>query len=150
MNVHIWDESKVTYERHSNRNYENLSRGNPEGPTLDTSVKSDLWKGHLCAPFASEVFGDDSNKSLDAPKDGSVNNDRPGWLVATVSFFRSAVFQVESLRKLEVKLDSRALEGSAECVADFDVNLGSIERAVAGVQFPFAWVLLFQRTLQLL
>ena len=43
------------------------------------------------------------------------------------------VFEVESLRKLEVELYGGTLEGSAEGIANFDIDLGAIEGSVSGV-----------------
>jgi hypothetical protein len=76
-----------------------------------------------------------------------VDHDRPihgflGFASFTHSvgnaFFRPAVLELEALRKLEVELDSGALERPLEGVFDADVNLGSVERAVAGIELPFA------------
>ena len=47
-----------------------------------------------------------------------------------------AVFEVELLRELKVELDGGALEFPLESVGDGDVDLGTVESAVAGVEFP--------------
>jgi len=46
------------------------------------------------------------------------------------------VEKIESFRKLKVELDGGALDGPPEGVLDGDIDLGAIEGAVAGVQFP--------------
>ena len=61
-----------------------------------------------------------------------------------------AILEVEAVRELEVELDRRALEGPTERITDGDVDLGSVERAVSGVQIPLARVLLVEGSLQLL
>ena len=63
---------------------------------------------------------------------------------------RGAVLEVEALGELEVELDRRALERAAERVADLDVDLGPVERTVAGVELPLAGVVRVERLLQLL
>lgn len=82
------------------------------------------------------MLRNDRNKPLQAAQDGSMNNHRAGH----DRLVRRPVSQVEALRELEVELDGRALEGAAEGVADRDVNFGAVERAVAWVELPFAWV----------
>ena len=39
---------------------------------------------------------------------------------------------------LEVKLDGGALVGSVQCVFDRDVDLGTVECSITGVELPFA------------
>lgn len=63
---------------------------------------------------------------------------------------RGAVLEVEPLGELEVQLDGRALEGSLQRVTDRDVNFGAVERAVAWIEIPFAWVFFVQGAAQLL
>jgi hypothetical protein len=64
--------------------------------------------------------------------------------------FRSPVLQIKALRKLEVELDGRTLEGPAKCVADCDVNFWSVECAVSGIDFPFSRMVLLECLLELL
>lgn len=60
------------------------------------------------------------------------------------------VLQVEALRELEVELDRRALVCALQGVANRDVDLGAVERAVARVELPFAGVVLFEGLFELL
>ena len=69
---------------------------------------------------------------------------------ARVGVLGRSVLEVESLRQLEVELDRCALEGALEGVADRDVDLGAVERAVAWVELPFAGVVLFEGLFELL
>lgn len=55
-----------------------------------------------------------------------------------------AIFEVEALRQLEIELDGGALERALEGISDGDVNLGSVERSVAGVDLPLSRVLLIE------
>lgn len=66
------------------------------------------------------------------------------------AFVRRAVLEVEPLGELEVELDGGALEGALEGVADGDVDFGAVERAVAGVELPFAGVLFVEGSAELL
>lgn len=51
---------------------------------------------------------------------------------------RTTVFQVESLRELEIELDGGALVGTFESVLDGDVDLGSVECSVTWIDFPLS------------
>ena len=53
-----------------------------------------------------------------------------------VTIYIPRVEKIESFRKLKVELDGGALDGPPEGVLDGDIDLGAIEGAVAGVQFP--------------
>lgn len=79
-----------------------------------------------------------------------MDDDWPTRRLVARGVIRGAVLEVETLRELEVELDRRALEGPTERITDGDVDLGSVERAVSGVQIPLARVLLVEGSLQLL
>lgn len=92
----------------------------------------------------------DGHEPLQTSQDRTMNNDGPRWrLVGVRGLLRGAILQVEALRQLEVELDRRALERAAEGVADLDVDLGAVERAVAGVELPLPRVLGIERLLEL-
>ena len=73
-----------------------------------------------------------------------------GGLVRVGCLLGRAVLEVEALGELEVELDGRALERPAEGVANLDVDLGAVERAVARIELPLARVLRLEGLLQLL
>jgi hypothetical protein len=54
---------------------------------------------------------------------------------------RRTILQVESLRQLEIELDSRTLERTMQRVFDRDVDLGPVECTVAGVEVPFSGII---------
>ena len=85
------------------------------------------------------------HKPLNTPQNRPMDNDGALHLLII-----RPVLQVEPLRELEVELDRRALERAAEGVANLDVDLGPIERAVSGVELPLAGVELVESLLQLL
>lgn len=87
------------------------------------------------------MLGNDSDEAFQTAQDGAVDDDRTcsGFVYVVV---RAAVFEVEALRELEVELNRGALEGTAESVADGDVDLGTVERAVARVELPLSGILL--------
>jgi hypothetical protein len=74
-----------------------------------------------------------------------VDDDRAGGVV-----IGGTVLELEALRELEVELDSGTLEGTFECVADGDVDLGAIESTISGVDFPLPGVLLVKCLFELL
>lgn len=125
--------SSEAYVGDSNRDNEHLARRDPE------------------RPLAREVLGDDRNEALHAAQDGAMDDDRARRGFASVgSLVRAAVLEVEALGQLEVKLDGRALVRALERVADSDVDLGPVERAVSGVDLPLARIELLKRAFQLL
>lgn len=80
-----------------------------------------------------------------------MDDDRARRGLASVGcLVRAAVLEVEALGQLEVELDRCALVRALERVANGDVDLGSVERAVSGVDLPLARVELFKRAFQLL
>ena len=112
------------------------------------------------APLARKMLSNNRNKALQAPKYRTMNNNRPRRRLLCTARTRArssggglvgrAVLEVEAVRELKVELDRRALERALERVADRDVDLGPVERAVAGVQLPLARVLFVERVAQLL
>lgn len=81
-----------------------------------------------------------------------MDNDWPRgrFVCSTLAVFSGTVFELESFGKLEVKLDCGALEGAAEGVTDGNVDLGSVESTIAGVDLPLAGVLLLESSFELL
>lgn len=55
-----------------------------------------------------------------------------------VTVIRPAIPELETLGQLEVELDCRALVCAPKRVADLDVNLGAIERAVSWIFLPLS------------
>jgi hypothetical protein len=92
------------------------------------------------------VLRNNRDESLQAAQDRPVDDDGPRH----DGLVRGAIPQVEALRQLEVQLDRRALERPAQRVTDGNVDLGPVERAVAGIQLPLAGVVLFERLRELL
>jgi hypothetical protein len=92
---------------------------------------------------------DDNKEALEAAKDGTVNNNRPrrGFVAL---FLRRTVFEVESDRQLEVQLDGRALMRPFQRVVDVDVDLGTVESAVTGIERPLAGIVPLKNRFQLL
>ena len=95
------------------------------------------------------MFRDDSYEPLQATQDRPVDDDWPARRLVGGIVFGGTVLQVEAFRQLEVKLDRRALERPAERVADGDVDLGPIERAIARIEVPLAGIPLVECALQL-
>src|SRR5262245_20734673 len=75
----------------------------------------------------TRVLDQDPDETLEGAQDRAVHDDRP--VLAAVL---ADVLQVEALRVLEVDLDRAELPGTADRVLDAKVDLGAIERAVAG------------------
>ena len=99
------------------------------------------------------MLGDDSNEALEAAEDRAVDHDGARGRPARVGgggLVRGAILEVEALGELEVELDGRALERPPQGIADLDVDLGTVESAVARVQLPLARVELVKCALQLL
>ena len=95
------------------------------------------------------MLGNDSDEAFQTAQDCAVDDHRTrGGLVYVV--VRAAVLEVEALWQLEVELDRGALEGSAESVADGDVDLGAVERAVTRVELPLSGILLVKSCAKLL
>ena len=72
------------------------------------------------------------------------------WLVRIRRFFRSTVFEVEPIWKLEIQLDGCALEGPLQGVFDRNVYLWAVECSVSRVHLPFPRVVFFERFRELL
>lgn len=95
------------------------------------------------------MLRDDSDEALQAPENRTVDDDRPTRRLVARVVFRRTVLEVEALGELEVELDRCALERPAERIADGNVDLRPIERAVARVELPLAGILLIKGTLEL-
>ena len=67
-----------------------------------------------------------ADKSLYRAENNAVNHN--GTMLFAVG---TRVFKIKSLGKLEVKLDSTALPGSAERIFNVEVKLRTVERTVA-------------------
>ena len=70
-----------------------------------------------------------------------MDHDRPRWRLCRVRRFFPTILEVEPLGKLEIQLDSRALEGPLQSVFDRDVYLWSVERSVSRVDLPISGVM---------
>ena len=77
-----------------------------------------------------EVLDQDSDETLNGTVNNTVDHDRTMFLAVS-----SCVFQFESLRQLEVKLNGTALPGSSDGVFQMEVDLRSVECAVAFVDY---------------
>jgi len=64
--------------------------------------------------------------------------------------FRSTILEVEPLRKLEIQLNRRALEGPLQSVFDRDIYLGTVKRSVTRVDLPPPGMVFLERFRQLL
>ena len=73
-----------------------------------------------------------ADKSLYRAENNAVNHN--GAVLFAVG---TRVFKIKSLGKLEVKLNSTALPGSAEGILNMEVKLRTIESAVSRIQFIF-------------
>lgn len=103
------------------------------------------------SPFPCKVLSNDRNESLETSEDRAMDNHRScGGFVRTLGIFGRTVLQVETFRKLEIELNGCALEGPPECVSDGDINFGSVERTISGIDFPFTRVLIFECFFELL
>lgn len=95
------------------------------------------------------MLRDNGNETLQAAENRSVDDDRPTRRLVGGIVVRRTVLEVETFGELEVELDRRALERPAERVADGDVDLRPVERAIAWVELPLAGILLLEGTRQL-
>ena len=77
-----------------------------------------------------EMLDQDSDETLNGTVNNTVDHDRTMFLAVS-----SCVFQFESLRQLEVKLNGTALPGSSDGVFQMEVDLRSVECAVAFVDY---------------
>lgn len=107
-----------TNEGSCDRNDENLAGRQPE------------------RPFTTKMLRRNRNKPFQATQYGTMDHDRS--IDFALILVRTTVFQVESLRELEIKLDGGALVGTFESVLDGDVDLGSVECPVTWVDFPLS------------
>mmetsp|Transcript_4005 Transcript_4005/g.16005 ORF Transcript_4005/g.16005 Transcript_4005/m.16005 type:complete len:884 (+) Transcript_4005:169-2820(+) len=130
-----------------------LARRDPEGP-LAAPVLGE--HGDHALDRAEHGAVDDDRPPKEARRErsaivavgrrrGAVGRRRAGSLGGLVGATTRAalvvarlVFEPESDRELEVELDRRALVDAVERVGDLDVDLGSVERAVARVDAPAA------------
>ena len=98
------------------------------------------------------MFGDNSDKSLQTTKDGAVDHDWSCRCLVRSLFIviRVTILQIESVRELEVKLDSCTLERPLESIRDRNIDFGPVEGPIAGVEFPLPRGVFIKCTLQLL
>ena len=75
---------------------------------------------------AGIVLGEDADEALDRAEDNAVNHDRAMLLAV-----RTGVFKLEALGQLHIELDGAALPCSAERIGQMEVELRSVECAVA-------------------
>ena len=97
------------------------------------------------SPLPRKMLRRNRHKPLNTPQNRPMNNDGALHLLVI-----RPVLQVEPLRELEVELDRRALVRALQGVADRDIDLGAVERAVARVELPFAGIVLFEGLFELL
>ena len=96
-------------------------------------------------PLSSKMLSNDGYEALERAQDRAVNDDRArGWFVGILCVLSGAILQVEALRQLEVKLDSGTLERAIQRILDRDINLRTVESAVARVDLPLARVLFIE------
>ena len=82
--------------------------------------------------LASEVLDEDGHEALDGAEHHAVDHDRAMLLPVLAH-----IFEVKALRELEVELDGAALPRSADAVLEVEVDLGTVEGAVALVDLVF-------------
>mmetsp|Transcript_17126 Transcript_17126/g.36979 ORF Transcript_17126/g.36979 Transcript_17126/m.36979 type:complete len:271 (-) Transcript_17126:1664-2476(-) len=87
-------------------------------------------------PLAAIVLAEDREHALHAPEHRPVDDDGTCKRVPVLALRPSVVLQFEPDRELEVELHRRALMDPLHGVHDFDVDLWSVEGAVAGVFSP--------------
>lgn len=137
----------VVHSRHDGDN-QNLTRADPE------------W------PLATKVLNQDTQETLKATNDSSVNDDgaRPTWtrlvglgLAFVLGVFHNGlallvghVLELEVDWCLVVQLDSSTLELSLKSISNGDVNLRAIECTIALVNRPVFTLELGHRRLELL
>lgn len=112
--------------------------------TLISPTSQQKKKKHV--PLPREMLRNNRNKPLQAAQDRPMYDHRPRMH----ALLGTPELQVEPLRKLEVELDRRALEGALERVADGDIDFGAVEGSVAGIEVPFAGVLFVEGFSELL
>ena len=86
-------------------------------------------------PLAAVVLAEDGEHPLDAAEHGAMDHDGPGELLALLLGV-GGVLQIEADGELEVELDGGALVDAVHGVHDLDVDLGTVEGTVAGVDAP--------------
>ena len=102
-------------------------------------------------PLPGKVLSDDRDEPLQTSQDRSVDHHRSRRrLVWIRRLFWSTILEVESLRKLEIQLNRRALERPLQSVFDRDVYLGTVERSVSRIHLPISRVMFLQRFCELL
>ena len=72
------------------------------------------------------MLDQDTDETLDGAESNTMDHDRTMLLAICAD-----VLQLKTLRKLEVKLNSTALPGSSDGIDQMEVDLRSVERAVA-------------------
>ena len=98
---------------------------------------ADLSSGHPERESAFVVLDQDTHKSLEGSENRAVDNDR--LLLEAVAV---AVCKTEVMRQLEVELYSAALPLASERVLDLEVDLRTVECAVALVDLVVAFTVL--------
>ena len=76
--------------------------------------------------LAFVILGQNTNEALEGTKASAVNHD---WLL--LGAIGVNVLKLEVVRQLEVKLDGTALPRTAEAVGQMEVNLRTVESAIA-------------------
>ena len=77
-----------------------------------------------------KVLDQDTDETLNRTVNNTVDHNRTMFLSVC-----SCVFQFESLRQLEVKLDSTALPRSSDGVFQMEVDLRSVERSISFIYY---------------
>lgn len=72
------------------------------------------------------VLGEDADEALDRAEAHTVNHDRTVLLAV-----RADILEIKALGHLHIELDRAALPGTAEAVLQMEVDLRTVERAVA-------------------
>lgn len=83
------------------------------------------------------VLDEDAEEALDRTEDGTMEH--PGAFLSVVC---RAIRKIKALREVEIDLHGRALPRAPDRILHLDVDLGTIERAVAFVDLVIEVVLL--------
>ena len=86
----------------------------------------DLNGSKPCRELTCKVLGKDAYKALDGAEYDAVDHDRTVTLVVCAD-----ILGLKALRKLEVELNGSALPGTADGIFKVEVDLGTVECAVA-------------------
>lgn len=96
----------------------------------------DLAGGQPEVPATSTGLGQNGNHALQGSQHGAVNNQGAREVRSLTTSV--TVLESETLGQLEVELDGGALMAATQAVADQNVNLGSVESTILGVDSPGA------------